>query len=591
MCGIAGYLTSAGAPLPREPLRAMCSRLVHRGPDGYGEYFDQDAALGHRRLSIIDVAGGAQPLANEDGAIQVVFNGEIYNHRELARDLESRGHRFRTRSDTEVLVHLYEEEGERMPAKLNGMFAFAIWDAARKRLFLARDRFGEKPLYYTSSLPGLRFAFASELKALMTVPGFRKRVDARAVAEFVGNAYIADPSTIYRNVHRLCAGHSLTVAQSGITTRRYWAPPFSAEPGHRKAAAERLQELARDAVRIRTMSEVPLGAFLSGGIDSSAVVASLAADSTEPVQTFSIGFTSPEFDELDYARLVARRYGTLHRELILDGQVHEMLGRLAGHYDEPFGDPSAIPTLYLARFARERVTVVLSGDGADEVFGGYLRYGRVLERLKQTARPSIGDEYQREVAAISDANLTSLLSPHVHASLDGYWPRDAMKSRFERFRGLPPLLQMQAVDMETYLPSDILVKMDRATMAYSLESRAPWLDHRLAEFAGRFQPDWKFRGVKGKRMLKHAFRRLLPPKILMRPKMGFAAPLAEWFRTSLRTTFEDLVLCREMSAFLNLEQARRLWREHQSGMHDDHSWVLWNLLVLGQWRQRHSPDA
>lgn len=619
MCGIAGYLRAAQTPLIREYLRPMCDSMVHRGPDAYGEYFDADVALGHRRLSIIDVEGGAQPLGNEDGSIQVVFNGEIYNFRELRQDLERRGHRTRTKSDTEVLVHLYEEEGERLPEKLNGMFAFAIWDSRRRRLFLARDRFGEKPLYYTSALPGLSFAFASELKALMRAPGFPKRVNPQSVAEFISNAYVADPSTIYSDVSRLRPGHSLTVSWDGTVIQRYWAPSFVVNPDSRfSASAERLHELASDAVEMRRMSEVPLGGFLSGGVDSSAVVACMAGKMADPVKTFTVGFTAPEFDERPYARMVSARYSTDHFEFEVNSSVHEMLDRIAETYDEPFGDASAVPTLYLARLARQHVTVALSGDGADELFGGYLRYGRVLDRITRSLLPQrfrrfgfasrwcydrqaigapgsalgsamsrrLGDEYYRATTTISDERLTALLAPELRASLGGYSPLAAMRSRFEPLKDLPLLLQMQAVDMETYLPADILVKMDRATMAHSLESRAPWLDHRLAEFAGALPQAFKLRGGSGKRILKQAFRERLPRAVLTREKKGFSVPLAAWFRTSLKQIFEERVLTPRMACYLELGEARRLWSEHQSGMHDDHSWVLWNLLALGLWHAK-----
>lgn len=623
MCGIAGYSKAAEGPLHRAYLRPMCDRLVHRGPDAYGEYFDEQVALGHRRLSIIDVAGGAQPLGNEDGSVQIVFNGEIYNYRELREDLERRGHRFRTRSDTEVLVHLYEEEGEQMPERLNGMFAFAIWDRRNRRLFLSRDRFGEKPLYYTSSVPGTGFAFASELKALVALPGFPKNVDPQSVAEFLSNSYIADPATIYRNVNRLRAGHSLTVTGDAIQVRKYWAPPFVVHPEARfESCSEELLHLACDAVKTRMMSEVPLGAFLSGGVDSSAVVAAMASGATEPVKTFSIGFTSPEFDELPYARMVAGRYQTDHAELVVTPDVHEMLDAMLGVYDEPFGDASSIPTLYLSRLARQGVTVALSGDGADEIFGGYRRYRRVLDRLigslvpkslrrfssiaewgydfipgalpdrtmRSVASQRLGDEYHTSVAVVTTANLQALLAPEVRARLRGYSPQEVMRTRFEKYRDLPPLLQMQAVDMETYLPSDILVKMDRATMAYSLESRAPWLDHRLAEFAGTLPQGFKLRGKEGKRVFKQAFRSLLPHAVLTRPKQGFAVPLAEWFRSSLKHVFEEQALSSEMCEYVDLREVRRIWREHQSRASDDHSWLLWNLLTLALWNARQRTN-
>ena len=376
MCGIAGFIAEPGARPERSLLEAMCDRLAHRGPDGAGYFIDADVALGHRRLSIIDVAGGSQPLGNEDGSIQVIFNGEIYNFQELQRGLEHRGHHFSTRSDTEVLAHLYEEVGERLPEYLNGMFAFAIWDRRRRELFLARDRFGKKPLYYSTAVPGQRICFASELKALLLLPGFDRPVNARAVADFLALSYIPDPDTIFDGVFKLPAGHSLKLGLDGEPRiRRYWEPAFAADPGlNYNQTVEEVRELTSDAVRLRLISDVPLGAFLSGGVDSSAVVALMAQHSREPVKSFSIGFTVRAFDELEFARMVAERYRTEHREQTVSMDMYEALAILVEHFDEPFADASAIPMLYLSRMTREHVTVALCGDGADELFAGYRRY-------------------------------------------------------------------------------------------------------------------------------------------------------------------------------------------------------------------------
>src|ERR1035437_8160840 len=624
MCGIAGYLTIDRIVPDGMLVKRMCDRLIHRGPDGDGYYCAPGVALGHRRLSIIDVSGGSQPMGNEDGSIQVVFNGEIYNFLELRRDLVEKGHRFVTRSDTEVLVHLYEEVGERLPEYLNGMFAFAIWDSRRKELFLARDRFGKKPLYYSSSVTGTRFCFASELKALKVIPGFRAGVDPRSVANFLALSYVPDPDTIYQDVFKLPPAHSLTVTESGMRLRRYWQRSFAIDPDLRfHNVVEEIRSLAADAVERRMISDVPLGGFLTGGVDSSGAVAFMARKGPEQVQTFSIGFTNKEFDELRFARMVANRYRTEHREQVVSLSIHEMLDTLVEQFDEPFGDSSAIPTLYLARMTRQYVTVALSGDGADELFGGYRRYfyGALEARLRQrfpgwfrrsffrvagvydpkfdylpqafraktllgNLAREMGDAYFTSMTAFRDEGLNAVLAPELSGQLDAYSPRAAYRDRFAAVRDLPPLQQMQAVDLETYLPGDILVKADRATMAYSLESRSPWLNYRLGELACRLPSAFKLHGRSGKHIFRRALAPYVPDEVIPRRKMGFSVPLAEWFRTSLKPVFQAQALQPEMERYLSLGEIRRLWSEHQSGLHD-HSRKLWNVLMLACWESRH----
>jgi asparagine synthase (glutamine-hydrolysing) len=624
MCGIAGFLKD-GARASWGVLEGMCHRLAHRGPDAYGWMADEHAALGHRRLSIIDLSTGDQPMGNEDGAIQVVFNGEIYNYRELRAELQAKGHQFRSGSDTEVLVHLYEEAGERMPERLNGMFAFAIWDARRQRLFLARDRMGKKPLYYSAEVAGFRFAFASELKAIAAMPGFQAREDALAIADFLAVSYVPDPRTIYRGVWKLEPAHTLTVDRAGMRKRRYWSPEFREGGRSREGALEELSALAEDAVERRMISDVPLGAFLSGGVDSSAVVAYMARKAPSRVRTFSIGFTNKRFDELEYARAVAERYGTEHHEKTVSPRIEDVLDTLARHMDEPFGDSSIIPMLYLAEMTRRHVTVALSGDGADEVFGGYRRYrfGVLEEKLRRkfpgafrrrvvgwagrhypkfdylpqvfrakslltNLSTEIGDAYYASMTAFRDDNLNAVLSPELRRDLDGYAPRGWFRERFAAVRHLPPLEQMQAVDFETYLPGDILVKVDRATMIHSLEARAPWLDYRIVELACGLPSGWKLEGRVGKSIFKKVALPLLPERNVSRRKMGFSVPLAEWFRTSLKPLFEAAVLGREMDPLVNRGEARRLWAEHQSSLFN-HERKLWNLLMLAMWRTgRHA---
>ena len=627
MCGIAGYQTDATAPPRRELLARMCARLSHRGPDAEGFHFDQGVGLGHRRLSIIDVKGGEQPLANEDGTVQIVFNGEIYNFRDLRTDLERKGHVFRTASDTETIVHLYEDVGERTPEYLNGMFAFAIWDGRSRRLFLARDRFGKKPLYYTFGLGGLRFAFASELKALAAIPGFDAQIDPRTLADYLCLSYTPDPDTIYRGIKKLRPGHAMTVNASGAREWPYWRPEFAAEADIRfEDAVDELHALARDAVERRMISDVPLGAFLSGGVDSSAVVGVMSSLAHAPVETFSIGFTDKSFDELEYARQAAARNNTHHHEQVVALDFHDVLETFIDAFDEPFADSSAIPMLYLARMTRRHVTVALSGDGADEVFGGYrrYRYGVIEERIRRMfprafrravfgaagrwypkfdylpqvfrARSLLtniaretGDAYFNSMTGVRDEQLGELLAPEIRRELGGYSPREHYRARFERVKRLGPLEQMQAVDFETYLPGDILVKADRATMAYSLESRSPWLDYRIAELACRLPSHFKLNGVAGKYVFKRTMAPYVPSTLLNRRKMGFSAPVARWFRTTLKPLFSPAALKDGAGGLISTAYASRLWNEHQSGLHN-HDRKLWTLLVLGLWRRRHGTE-
>jgi asparagine synthase (glutamine-hydrolysing) len=600
----------------------MCDRIAHRGPDGFGSFLDQRCALGHRRLAIIDLAGGNQPMTNEDGSLQVVYNGEIYNYLELRAELLKRGHTLRTNSDTEVLLHLYEDEGERMPEFLNGMFAFAIWDLRKGELFIGRDRLGKKPLYYTTETPGFSIAFASELKALTLLPGFDRTVDPTSVSDFLSLSYVPDPRTIFRKARKLPPASTLLLSASGERLRHYWQLSYSESATDLSATIEQLDSLAEDSVAGRMLSDVPLGAFLSGGVDSSAIVAYMSRRASNEVKTFSIGFTSKAFDETSYARMIVDRYKTTHHEETVSPNIHEMLDVLVNHFDEPFGDSSAIPTLYLSRMTRQHVTVALSGDGADEMFGGYRRYrygvieARLRSRFPSWFRQSVlraagryypkldfmpqvfraktllgnlsqdlGDAYYTSMSVFRDQGLAAILAPELRAGLAGYDSRDQYRHHFQRHAELPPLQQMQAVDLETYLPGDILVKADRATMAYSLEGRAPWLDYRIAELAARLPASWKIEGRSGKHIFKKTLEPLVPAEILYRRKMGFSVPLAEWFRTSLKPIFESTVLAPGAAQWIDTGEARRLWNEHQSGLHNRDR-ALWNLLALGLWGQK-----
>ncbi len=628
MCGIAGYISSSPSISHPSWLKDMCELIRHRGPDGFGYFQEGPAALGHRRLSIIDVSGGGQPLGNEDGSIQIVFNGEIYNYLELRGDLIKKGHQFQTHSDTEVIVHLYEEVGEKTPEYLNGMFAFAIWDTRKQELFLARDRFGKKPLYYSTGLDGFRICFASELKCFSALPGFDRRLDPQSIADFLRFSYIPDPATIFRQVRKLPPAHSLTLSNDGTRIRRYWQLPFEIDEGMNYGKAqEELAALAEDCVERRMMSEVPLGGFLSGGVDSSAVVAMMVGRSERQVKSFSIGFSAKEMDESRYARLVAERYGTEHHEQIVTFDIEEMLHVLVEHYDEPFADSSAIPTLYLSKMTRQHVTVALSGDGADELLGGYRRYrfalaedrfrtalpgwfrnsvvktaARWYPKLDAFPRPlrakatleglsqELGGAYFEAMTGFRFGLYERTISPALQAELGGYSPAENYINRFRAFSHLPPLQQLEAVDVETYLPGDILVKVDRASMAYSLEARCPWLDYRFGELAGRMPTSFKIRDGEGKYIFKDLLRRRLPDEILFRPKQGFAVPLDSWFRTTLRPVFEALVLRPRMEQWINLAFVRQMWGLHQSGR-SNYGREFWSLFILACWEDRYGNDT
>lgn len=622
MCGIAGFLMRGGARADQRWIRAMAASLAHRGPDGEGCFVEQEVALGHRRLSVIDLETGAQPMANEDGSLVIVFNGEIYNFAELRPELERRGHEFRTRSDTEVLLHLYEEHGAGMAERLNGMFAFAIWDRRRRELFLARDRFGKKPLYFLENEGPWRFAFASELKALLALPGVSRQVAPESVADFLAFGYVPEPGSIFRRIGRLPAGSTMTVSGDDTRQRRYWQLRFAPNRMGWKEAKERIDALASDAVRLRLASDVPLGAFLSGGVDSGAAVAYMARHAPGRVRTFTIGFRERSCDETRYARLVAARYATEHCEHQVEPRITDMLDVFARHFDEPFGDASAIPTLYLARMTRQQVTVALCGDGADEVFAGYRRYrhalaeervrrkfphcfrrsffhwaGRIYPKfdyLPQVFRAKtflanlsleLAGAYFQSMTVFRGEALRRALAPALRAPDLENHPQRWFEERFAPWRELGPLEQLQAVDLETYLPGDILVKADRATMAWSLEARSPWLDYRLAELAAGLPAEWKIAGLQGKYIFKKTLEPLLPAEILWRPKMGFVMPLKEWFRGELRPVFEREVLEGPDTGLIERGEARRLFEEHLSGRHnrDRH---LWYLLVLQLWARR-----
>jgi asparagine synthase (glutamine-hydrolysing) len=590
----------------------MCASLAHRGPDDEGFYLSREAGLGMRRLSIIDLSTGRQPVANEDGTVWTVMNGEIYNYRELRKELQAAGHRLATVSDTEVIVHLYEEHGGRAVEHLRGMFAFALWDERRRRLLVARDRIGIKPLYYAET--GGRLAFASEVKALLQLD-IAPRLNCRSLGHLL--TFLTTPRTdsIVEGVHKLEPGHLLWAsAEEGVRLERYWDLPSSSEkPVGEEEAAEALREVLAESVRLHMISDVPLGAFLSGGVDSSAVVALMAGASPQPIRTFTIGFTDADHSEVEYARVVAQQYHTRHRELCLEPDALDVVDELAWYLDEPFGDASAIPTYMVSRLAAQDVKVVLSGDGGDELFGGYDKYvveagERGRDRLPSAARRALGslarmapdgmrgrrwlrhlsfsgpERYLDAWAFFSPQELARLLGPEARARVAEADPwREALASLIARSDG-HWLTALQLLDLETYLPLDILTKVDRMSMAHSLEARVPLLDHKVVEYAFSLPADLKLRPGATKYVFKRALRGLLPDSILDRRKHGFAVPLGRWFRG---TSFvSDLLLsgrCRKRG-LLDPEAVARLVRRHERGRPLDLQ--VWTLVSLELWARR-----
>lgn len=635
MCGITGAVwTDAGEPIERATLKRMTDVLAHRGPDDEGEYGSQLAAhtyagalagvaLGFRRLSIIDVAAGHQPLSNEDGTIWLVFNGEIYNFRTLRKRLEGSGHKFRTSGDTETIVHLYEDEGVEFLRHLEGMFALALWDANHRQLILARDRLGKKPLVYRQEPE--RLLFASELKSILEVPGVPREIDPAAIDEYLTYQYIPHPNTIFRGIRKLPPGHYAVYRDRQLHVASYWNPDFTQEV--ERPAAEYREELRTSltaAVEKRLQSDVPLGAFLSGGVDSSIVVGLMSKLVKEPVRTFSIGFPIAEFDETSYAREVSQHLGTIHQEFRVEPDALDVLPKLVWHYDEPFADSSAVPTYYVSKMTRQQVTVALTGDGGDELFAGYPRYravelGSWFDRLPRAARKFFaGDFWQRLpsgvrqksvlrrfkrlvgalgrpaerryfdwVSIFNEARRAELYDESFIARLPDSDPFDFLAAAFARSKGRDPITATSLADLTTYLPCDLMTKVDIASMANSLECRQPFLDHRVVELAAAMPLKLKYRYGRGKRILKEVFGDLLPRSIWRRKKMGFGVPLAHWFRYELREFARDALLdSRSLNrGYFRAEAVRNLLEEHQAGRYD-HSYRLWALLVLELWHRQ-----
>ena len=621
MCGIVGVMDLSGArPISRDLVSRMSETQLHRGPDESGLHLEPGLGLGHRRLSIIDLSTGQQPLFNEDRSVVVIFNGEIYNYQELIPELARAGHVFRTRSDTEVIVHAWEQWGEDCVKRFRGMFAFALWDRNRQTLFLARDRLGVKPLYYSLLADG-QLIFGSELKALVEHPGFKRDLDPFAIEEYFAFGYVPEPRTIYAAARKLPPAHTLTIRRGDAIAepREYWDVRFTLDNpiSERDAQAELIERLS-ESIRLRMISEVPLGAFLSGGVDSSAVVAIMAGVSAEPVNTCSIAFSDPAFDESKYAQQVAQRYRTRHFVDRVDSDDFDLIDVLARTYDEPYADSSAIPTYRVCQLARQHVTVALSGDGGDENFGGYRRYRfhTMEERLRSMLplslrRPAFGllgrmypkadwapqvfrakttfealartsvDGYFHTVSVLREDLRGRLYSNAFKAQLGGYSAAEVLRRHAGRAGTDDPLGLVQYLDLKTYLIGDINTKVDRASMAHSLEVREPLMDHPLVEWLATLPSSLKLRGGQGKWLFKRAMQSHLPQDLLYRPKMGFSVPLASWFRGALRGRVREAVLGARLAdtGLFNPACLRQLLDQHQSGVRD-HSSPLWSLLMF-----------
>jgi len=631
MCGLAGFLRTASTPnrdAHRQWLEAMGLAIVHRGPDASGHFLDDNVGLTHRRLSILDLSeSGKQPMRSPSGRYFISFNGEIYNYRLLRKNLEADGYIFRTGTDTEVLLALFEQKGYRCLDELNGMFAFAIWDTEAKQVFLARDRLGKKPLYYYEEAG--RFAFASELKALLKLPFIARTVRPDAVKDFFAYQYVPDPKTIYKNIHKLPPGHWLITDGVRMEQHKYWDVSFSRVTGKTLSEIEDdLYSLIEDSVRLRMVSDVPLGAFLSGGVDSSAIVGLMAGLSDRPVTTCSIGFDSERFDEVKYARQVAEQFQTDHHEFTVRENVAGNLARIARFFDEPFADPSFVPTFFVSQLARQKVTVALAGDGGDENFAGYSKYYTdYVENRLRTLFPGpirhglfprfaqlagllnvpIARKAQSllgtlsldpdEAFAITNSFFRRSLWNEVvrddfRRDTEGYDPADITRHHYRNAGAEDHLSRVLYTDIKTYLPGDILVKVDRMSMANSLETRAPLLDYRVVEYAAGIPSALKMRGNEKKRVLKSTFSRLLSKEILYRKKMGFSVPLADWLRSEIRTLADTAFYNDEagLAHFFDMDVVRSIWQRHLQGeSHFSHE--LWSMLNFELWWQAYGQGG
>jgi asparagine synthase (glutamine-hydrolysing) len=623
MCGICGIYNLDGRPVERDLLARMNSTLIHRGPDDEGYYINKNVGLGHRRLSIIDLNTGQQPIYNEDKSNVIVFNGEIYNFLELKSELEKEGHFFRTRTDTEVILHGYEQWGADCVSHLRGMFAFAIWDKRKKSVFLARDRLGKKPLYYYAN--GIKILFASELKAIIEDGTIPREINIEALSDYLSLGYVPAPKTIFKGIYKLLPGHTLLYKNGNLILRKYWDVNF--QPKNDMSMdqfCEQIVETLKESVKMRLVSDVPLGAFLSGGIDSSAIVGLMASLKREPVITNSIGFTEKEFNELGYAKETAEYFKTDHREYTVSPDAVDIVRKLSWHFDEPFADSSSIPTYYVSKMTRQSVTVALSGDGGDENFGGYRRY--YFDRLENEIRNFIPqpirryligniarlypkadwlpqvfraktlltniskdpiDGYFNSMSLFLPPMKEKLLSGDFKANLKGYDSAGVFRDYYNNSDTDDPLSRTQYIDFKTYLVDDILTKVDRASMANSLEVRVPLLDHKFVELVAQIPSNLKLNGRTSKYIFRKALAGILPDGIMDRKKWGFGIPVGKWLRKEIRETAEETLFNQRSDAkgFFNQKYVRWLWDQHLSGMRD-FSQPLWTLLMFQLWADR-----
>lgn len=623
MCGIAGFIEQDNFPDQHESrlvLDRMCRRIAHRGPDDQGMVILGRAALGMRRLAIIDIAGGQQPMAGCADEVRIVFNGEIYNYRDLQRELKDCGHQFKTNSDTEAILHAYEEYGPASVERLRGMFAFAVWDARRQELFIARDRVGKKPLYYAVT-PSGTLIFGSELKCLREHPEFRGEMNTEALDAYLTYGYVPDPLTIFRDVFKLPPGHYLTFAGGRLRVEQYWDFPYSdpqVEAAQSEAEClEELRAMLDEAVRLRLVADVPLGAFLSGGVDSSTVVGIMARHTPQPVKTFSIGFNEDSYNELKYARIAAKKFGTDHHEFIVTPAICDIVDELVWHFDEPFADSSAIPTYMVSKLAREFVKVVLSGDGGDEVFGGYTRYAldrkrsgfaRLPQFLRRGMMQPLGrklphgalgrnylyvmafeplDRYIEDISIFTRLNKPALYTSDFRQQLGTTEAAARFRELAQLSRSGDALDPLLYLDSKTYLPGDILTKVDRMSMAASLEVRVPLLDHKLIEFVcTRIPASMKMKGLETKHIFKRAVSDLVPPEILNRPKQGFGVPIEKWINDQLRDRVRGTLTepRTQQRGYIEPGYVNLLLDEHERGRRD-HATELWALFMLELWQR------
>ncbi|TYK65764.1 asparagine synthase (glutamine-hydrolyzing) [Colwellia echini] len=627
MCGIAGFSQFNQVKAEQQTLVKMGDAIYHRGPDAGGEYLDEGIALCHRRLSIIDLsAAGTQPMHSSDDKLVIVFNGEIYNYLGLRETLIAEGYQFNTHTDTEVILALYAKYGEQCLEHLNGQFAFALWDKAKQELFIARDRMGKKPLYYYFDNENI--FFASELKALLVLPNIPKKIRDDAVYDFFAYQYIPDPKTIFENVYKLEPGHFITFNSKGLNKKEYWDVSFAQTSNDSEEQLKaKLTQLTDDCTKNRMISDVPLGAFLSGGVDSSGVVALMAKNSESPITTCSIGFDDEKYNEVDFARAVAEQYKTNHHEFTVHQNVKDELANIVSYFDEPFADPSLVPTYFVSELARQKVTVAIAGDGGDEVFAGYEKYSvdNVENKLRQKF-PSVIREYIFPPLAklagcinatpfrrakslltslsvepamgfyitnsfITDDIWNNLVNDKMNNSLNGYHPSKITIDKYHKADGPDHLSKILYTDMKTYLPGGILVKVDRMSMANSLEVRAPILDYKLVEFAATIPSKYKFNDGEKKYILKEIFKPFLTDDILYRKKMGFSVPLADWLRGEIKDITEDCLFNRKTGLvnYFKPEEIKKMWQQHQDKT-TDYSAPLWSMLMFQMWWDKYMKN-